>query len=98
MRNEYLSIAQIQSWLNNHKKRLAFGDSIPTVSEIADKAGISRQTLYAVLRGERKEFGEIAQIRLSRVIGQISSEPNYQHSRLSRIDLTGAVPRIRFGL
>lgn len=69
-----------------------------TMTNIANKAGISRQTLYAVLNGERDEFGEVAQIRLSRVISQISSEPCYQHSKMARIDLTGAAPRIRFGL
>jgi len=66
------------------------------MSEIACKAGISRQTLYSVLKDERSEFGQIAQIRLSRVIGEISSEPAYQHSKMARIDLNGPIPRIRF--
>jgi len=65
---------------------------------IANRAGISRQTLYAVLNGERTEFGEIAQIRLSRIIQEITNEPNYQISKMVRVDLSSGVPRIRFGL
>lgn len=96
--NQFLAIKQIQLWLQNHHKRLRFGDSIPHMSEIASRAGISRQTLYAVLNSERTEFGQIAQIRLSRVINQISSEPNYQLSKMARIDLNGVSPKIKFGV
>ena len=93
----YLSIKQIQDWLNFHRKRLSFGDAVPTFSEIADRAGISRQTLYAVLRSERSEFGEVAQIRLSRVIQQITAEPAFKSSRVARVDLNSAIPTIKFG-
>jgi hypothetical protein len=94
----YLSINQIQSWLQAHQKRLQYGDPVIPISSIATKAGISRQTLYTVLNGERTEFGQVAQIRLSRVIQEITSHPDYQVSRMMRLDLSGAVPRIRFRL
>jgi predicted transcriptional regulator len=96
--NQYLSISQIREWLVFHQKRKHLGDDVPFISAIASRAGISRQTLYAVLRGKRSEFGEVAQIRLSRVIQQISSEPSYQQSRIAKIDLSGDMPRISFGL
>jgi len=94
----YLSIKQIQTWLNAHQKRLQHGDPVLPISAIANRAGISRQTLYAVLNGERTEFGQVAQIRLSRVLQEITSQPDYQVSKMMRLDLTGAVPRIRFRL
>ena len=93
-----LSLAQIRSWLQAHQKRLQHGDPVISISAIATKAGISRVTLYAVLNGERAEFGQVAQIRLSRVIQEITSHPDYQVSKMMRLDLTGAVPRIRFRL
>ena len=93
-----LSLAQIRSWLQAHQKRLQYGDLVIPISAIATKAGISRQTLYAVLNGERTEFGQVAQIRLSRVIQEITSHPDYQVSRMMRLDLSGAAPRIRFGV
>lgn len=98
MRLDCLSQLQIIQWFRQHRMRLKQGESLPTLSSIADRAGISRQTLYAVIRGERSEFGDVAQIRLSRIISQISSEPSYQHSKMARIDLSGAAPRIKFGL
>jgi hypothetical protein len=94
----YLSISQIQTWLNAHQKRLQHGDPVLPISAIANKAGISRQTLYAVLNGERDEFGQIAQIRLSRVIQEITGHPDYQVSKIMRLDLSRSAPRIRFGL
>jgi len=93
-----LSIAQIQVWLKMHQKRLQYGDQVLPISAIASRAGISRQTLYAVLNGERSEFGQIAQIRLSRIIQEITNEPNYQVSKMVRVDLSSGVARIRFGL
>lgn len=93
-----LSLAQIRSWLQAHQKRLQYGDLVIPISAIANKAGISRQTLYAVLNGERAEFGQVAQIRLSKVIQEITSHPDYQVSRMMRLDFSCAAPRIRFGV
>ena len=96
--NPVLSLNQIRIWLDTHQRRLKFESSLPTIVAIANRSGVSRQTLYAILRDERSEFGEVAQIRLSRVIQQISSEPSYHYSNMARIDLSGATPRIRFGV
>ena len=98
MKLDYLSIQQIQRWLTHHQKRLQYGDRVEPMTSIANRAGISRQTLYAVLNGERSEFGQIAQIRLSRIIQEITNEPNYQVSKMVRVDLSSGVARIRFGL
>jgi len=98
MKLDCLSIQQIQGWLTHHQKRLQYGDLVSPMVDIANRAGISRQTLYAVLNGERTEFGQVAQIRLSRIIQEITNEPNYQISKMVRVDLSSGVPRIRFGL
>jgi transcriptional regulator with XRE-family HTH domain len=91
------SVAEIQDFLKWHQKRLAMGDAIPTIKEIAERAGMSRQTLYAILNGERAEFGQPSQIRLNLVISRLVTESAYQHSRLMRVDLGSGTPRIRFG-
>ena len=62
-----LSIREIRSWLDLLKRRRSLGENVPSISEVAYRACISRQTLYALLRDQRSEFGEVAQIRLSRV-------------------------------
>jgi transcriptional regulator with XRE-family HTH domain len=91
------SISEIQDFLKWHQKRLALGDAIPTMSELAQGAGMSRQTLYAILRGERAEFGKSAQIRLNLVINRLSAEPAYQHTKMMRVELGNGLLRIRFG-
>jgi hypothetical protein len=98
MKLDCLSIQQIQRWLTHHQKRLQYGDPVAPMTSIANRAGISRQTLYAVLNGERAEFGQVAQIRLRRVIQEITSHPDYQVSRMMRLDLSSGAARIRFGL
>ena len=92
-----LSLSQILLWFDTLKRRRELGETVPTVTEIADRAGISRQTVYALLRNERTEFGEVAQIRLSRVIEQISSDPGFQHTRLMKVSLESGQPSLSFG-
>jgi DNA-binding phage protein len=94
--NKILSQSEIREWFAVHRalqKRRAVSIS---VSQIAEMAGMSRQTLYALLRGDRTEFGEVAQIRISRVIAQISADPNYQHTRMFRVRLSSVGPRLHF--
>jgi predicted transcriptional regulator len=98
MRLLNLSCNQINDWLRTHQRRLKMGDTPITMSAIANSAGISRQTLYAVLNGERAEFGQVAQIRLSKAIQEITSHPDYQVSKMMRLDLSCPTPRIRFGV
>jgi transcriptional regulator with XRE-family HTH domain len=92
-----LTLDEIRQILTLHQRRQVLGEDIPSISEIARRAGISRQTLYALLRDERSEFGEVAQIRLSRVIAQISADPAYQQTRLMRLSLSPGGPRLRIG-
>ena len=92
-----LSIREIRSWFDLLRRRRALGESVPSISEVAYWACLSRQTLYALLRDQRSEFGEVAQIRLSRVILQISADPAYQQTRLMRLNLSLDGPRLHIG-
>lgn len=92
-----LAINKIRSWFDLLKRRRELGEAVPSVTEIANRAGISRQTVYALLRNEHTEFGEVAQIRLSRVITQISSDPSFQHTRLMRVSIESGRPSLSFG-
>ena len=92
-----LSLEELRCWLGRHQHRQRLGEVVPSISDIASRAGLSRQTVYALLRDERTEFGEVAQIRLSRVIQQISADPAYRRTRLMSVDLSGGTPILRFG-
>lgn len=92
-----LPIVQIRNWFANLKRCRELGEVVPSVSAIAERACLSRQTVYALLRDERPEFGVTAQIRLSRVIQQIAADPAYQQTRLMRLTLSPEGPRLRIG-
>jgi hypothetical protein len=64
--NGLLTLEQIVCWFDTLRRRKALGENVPSISEIADMACLSRQTIYALVRNERSEFGVTAQIRLSR--------------------------------
>lgn len=80
-----LSLASIRKWLDVHQQRLRVGDVLPTVTEIAERAGISRQSVYNLMRDDRTQFGEVVQIRLSRTIQQIDAESGTNKTNLMRI-------------
>lgn len=93
MRN--LTLIEIRRWFDLIRRRRELGEIVPSVSEIAERACVSRQTIYALLRDERPEFGATAQIRLSRVVQQISADPVFQRTRVLRIDFSLGTPRLR---
>ena len=44
-----LSLRQISEALRLHQKRLQLGDDLPTLTELAERAGVHRDTLYEAL-------------------------------------------------
>ena len=66
------SLAQIQALLKQHQRRLRAGDAFPTIVEIANRAGIHRDTIYALLNGDRV-CGR-TQYALSSVIREVEVE------------------------
>ncbi len=88
---------EIRNFLLNMRQRRDLGENVPTLTEIARRACLSRQTIYAFLGHKRSEFGEVAQIRLSRVIQQLSADPAYRQTGLFKIDLSGGTPRLLLG-
>ena len=53
--------AYISQILSTHQKRLKMGDKLPSLSELAERAGLHRDTLYQAINGER--ISQISQIR-----------------------------------
>jgi len=50
---QVLSHTQIAGWLRVHQRRLKAGDPIPSMVQIAEYAGTCRDSLYAIIGGER---------------------------------------------
>ena len=66
------ALARIQALLKQHQRRLRAGDALPTIVEIANRAGIHRDTIYALLNGDRV-CGR-TQYALSRVMREVEVE------------------------
>ena len=55
-----------------HQKMLAADDGLPTITELANRAGIHRDTIYALLSGDR--VCQRTQYSLSRVLQEVEHE------------------------
>ena len=67
-----LTMSQIRLQLFLHQKRLRAGDALPSLTELANRAGIHRDTIYALLNGER--VSDRTQYALSRVLREVEQE------------------------
>jgi hypothetical protein len=65
-------LSQIQQKLRQHQKRVRGGDALPTFTQLANRAGIHRDTIYALLNGDR--VSERTQYALSRVLCEVEQE------------------------
>ena len=67
-----LTLNQIWHQLFMHQKRLKAGDSLPSLTQLANRAGIHRDTIYALLNGDR--VCQRTQYALSRVLREVEQE------------------------
>ncbi len=87
--------AEIQQILRTHQKRIQMGDNLPSLSELAERAGLHRDTLYQIINGER--ISQISQTRLERMLKQLAQEPQ-PPSRLMHININRGNPVLGFGV
>jgi DNA-binding transcriptional regulator YhcF (GntR family) len=88
---------ELRTWLLLHQRKLRAGDKLPSITEIADRAGCHRDTIYSLLQGNRVE-GHI-QHALSIVIDRIEQETkDVRKTRLMNIQISSAGPVLGFGV
>lgn len=94
---EILSFDQIRESLKVHQRRLKAGDELSSMSELARRAGVHRDTIYAVMKGDR--INERTQYALSRVMREIEEETaGKPQTRLLSVNLSQGTPRLCIGL
>jgi hypothetical protein len=92
-----LTQTQIREWLASHQKRLRVGDDLPPITEVANRAGVHRDTLYACMAGDRINLR--SQYALSRVVTELEGEIQRKtRTRLMSISLAGGQAQLRFGI
>jgi DNA-binding transcriptional regulator YhcF (GntR family) len=91
------TFVELRTWLFAHQRRLRAGDKLPSITEIADRAGCHRDTIYSLLEGNRIE-GHI-QHALSIVIDRIEQETkDVRKTHLMNIQISSAGPVLGFGM
>ena len=92
-----ISQASIRAYLKAHQKRLRAGDNLPTFKAIADLAGIHRDTLYALIDGDRISIR--SQYAISKAIKEVEAKTADQtKTKVMSVDLTAASPKLSFGI
>lgn len=92
-----LTQIQIREWLASHQKRLRVGDDLPPVTEVASRAGVHRDTVYACIAGDRINLR--SQYALSRVVTELEEGMQGKtRTRLMSISLAGGQAQLRFGI
>ena len=92
-----LSQKQIRIALKTYQRRLRAGDNLPSITEIAEYAGCHRDSIYALLNGDKVSIR--TQYALSKAVKhfdelyQQSPKTNLMHVSLS---LNG--PKLGFGI
>lgn len=91
-----LPVEHLRKWFRQHQLRLASGDSLPTISAIADRAGIHRDSIYALLAGNR--IAARTQHALSRVIVEVEQQyAGRAMTKVLSISLASGGAVLRFG-
>ena len=90
-----ISLNSLRLYLKTYQKRLRAGDRLPSVSELSDIAGVHRDTIYALMAGDR--VNERSQYAISKALTEVMESQWNQPSRLLSIDLAGDGARLKFG-
>ncbi len=94
---DLISRDAMKAYLKVHQKRLRTGDNLPTLKAIADLAGVHRDTLYALIDGDRISIR--SQYAISKAIKEIEAQTAGQtKTRVISVDLTSAGPKLSFGI
>ena len=88
--------SDIQIWLLCHQKRLRADDDLPSITSIAERAGIHRDTLYEAINGR---MSETTQRRLSIVIERLEAELEGKiRTKLAHVTIANNQVRLGFGI
>ena len=88
--------SEITLWLLTQQKRLRAGDELPTITSIAHRAGIHRDTLYEAINGR---MSETTQKRLSIVIERLEDElKGKPRTKLAHVTIVNNQIRLGFGI
>ncbi len=91
------TLNQIRLQISLHQKRLKAGDALPTLTELAIRAGVHRDTIYALLNGDR--VCQRTQYALSKVLQELEQESSMTpKTKLMSLSFNQHGVRLQIGL
>jgi hypothetical protein len=90
-----LTRKQISQYLREIMLRRRLGDESATITEVARRTGLHRDTVYQAANGER--ISEHTQIALSRALQVLQEETNPK-TRIMHVRLGDGTPKLGFGI
>ena len=91
-----LTKKEIISWCHTYQKLIKFGDNLPPICSIAQRAGIHRDTLYEAINGR---MSETTQRRLSIVIARLEAElEGKTQTKLAHLAIVNNQIKLGFGI
>lgn len=92
-----ISQSSIRNYLKIHQKRLKVGDDLPNFKAIANFAGVHRDTLYALMAGER--INHRTQYALSKAIQEIETlNASQSKTKILSVNLMPNGAKLVFGI
>jgi hypothetical protein len=90
-------LPSLRAQMLGYQRRLRAGDPLPSMTELAHRAGVHRDTIYALLNGERISIR--SRYALSRVMAEVEEETRGMPStRLMSVCLTPGGASLAFGV
>jgi len=92
-----LSIYQLRTYFKEHQLKLHLGDEMPSISEMARRAEVHRDTIYSLIDGNRINLQ--SQLHLSKVVEEMQVEPSKGSiSKIMNLSITSSGVKIGFGI
>jgi hypothetical protein len=92
-----LPLFKIREFLKLHQKRLHYGDGLQPIAQIAERAGVHRDTVYACLNGDR--INERTQYALSKALEEIEVENTEKSkTKIMNVSISTKGVNLNFGI
>ena len=88
--------SEIRAQLRAYQRRLQLGDQLPTLTMVAQRAHLHRDTLYQAINGE--PLADHTWHRLNNILAELEPIVAASPSRIMAVQITKDGPGLRFGL
>jgi hypothetical protein len=93
---EISSLFLLRLNLKTYQKRIAAGDSLPSIADLASMAGVHRDTMYSFLAGNR--VNQRSHYAIAMALQKVTEITSFQPTKLLSVSIGISGPKLNFGL